>query len=145
MRPGYLFLGFALLPALHVKEITFTALPGEFLVANNHVVGQRSIETVGMFVKDGRVQDGKNANGDSNRKGNVNPSPHFVHLFFGSVVAGHEFLLVSHTSPNLFHGLGLHGGFGTNLGDSLRRAALDQRQGLTSGEARSNTERLQLM
>ena len=114
----------------------------EFLAADTHVFRKRSFVTVWMFVKEQRVGEGKKANGEANHEGNVNPSPHFMNVFFGSVLASHEFLLESHSSTNLFHGLGLHGGFGTNLGDCLRRAALDKRQGLTSGKARSNTKRL---
>jgi len=98
--------------------------------------------TVGVFVKEDCVGDRKKANGDGHHEGNVDPSPHFMNIFFDTVFPSHKFLLECHASTNLFDGLGLHGGFTTQLRDRLRRATLDKRQGLTSGKARSDTKRL---
>lgn len=72
------------------------------------------------------VSGGENTDGNSNPKGDVDPSPHFSQFLLDGVVflRLEEFLLVLHPRPNLLDRFGLHFGFGAETRNRLGVAAL---------------------
>jgi len=100
---------------------------------------------MGMLIKDHGIQKAQDADRDGDIKGDIDPSPHFGHIFFVTMrLRLGQLLLVIDTCTNLFNGFLLHFGLGPQVGDGLRTAALDrERHGAAGSQTRGDTERLQ--
>jgi hypothetical protein len=98
----------ALLPAFAIKEITFATLPWKFLVSNRHILWERTVESMRMFIKNERIHARQSANRQSNPKSNVQPTPHLVHIIVSVSLRRQELFLIGDASANLFNGLRLH-------------------------------------
>jgi hypothetical protein len=118
--PSFL-LGTALRPAVAVQEVTVTALPGEFLAADLHVLREGSVGTVVVLLDEHVLADPEDHDGAANEDGDLDPRPEFLPLLgVGLVGLGrHQFLLVGDPRPDLVDGLALHLGFGSQPGDGL--------------------------
>lgn len=93
--------GVALLPALAIKEITFTALPRKFLGSDGHVFRKGGLVTVRVLVKDKRIGDREPNDGQGNRKRIVQPFPHFVDIVVAMCLGGDTTMLSTTSKKNL--------------------------------------------
>jgi hypothetical protein len=119
-------LGAAFLPTVQIKQGALVAFPREFLGTNIHVFGKGTIGTVVVLLDERVFAHHQKTAGAGDKDGNLDPQPQFgPFLVVGLVGIGrHDFLLVGDSRPDLFDGLGLHLGLGTNLGDGLNRTEL---------------------
>ena len=150
MKVILVLFGFALLPALHVQEIAIITFgPGEFLATDGHVFRKFSLDTVRVLVIDNKTVDvGKGTDRDGDEEGQLDPTSHFVDIFFDAMFSLHQFLLVSNAGTNLLEGFGLHFSFSTEFGNSLGITALqgNSRPSATDGQSgSSSTERLSII
>jgi hypothetical protein len=120
-------LGAALLPAAEVEEITFTAFPREFLLADGQVFGHITFGAVVVLLHGETEDQRSNADGDSDHEADLDPLVHlgdFLLQLVCVVLGLHQLLLVSDASLDLFKSLGLHLLLGSQTRDGLGRAAL---------------------
>ena len=118
--------GAACLPTVQVEQGALIAFPGEFLGSDRHVFGEGTIRAVVVFLNGSVLGHHEEASRTTDKDGNLDPQPQlgpfFVEGFVG--VCRRELLLVGDSCPNLFDGLGLHLGFGTDLWNGLDRTEL---------------------
>jgi len=79
-----------------------------------------------VFLDDPVLGHHQEGTGTANKERDLDPQPQLVpFLVVGFVGIGrHDLLLVGDSRPDLFDGLGLHLGLGTDLGDGLDRTEL---------------------
>ena len=113
-------------PAIQVKECALIAFPREFLGPDRHVFGHGTIGTMVVFLDEPVLDHHHKAPGSGDKDGHFDPQPQLGPFFVVRLVgiSRHDLLLVGDSCPDLFDGLGLHLGLGTDLGDGLDRTEL---------------------
>lgn len=76
-----------------------------------------------VLIKDERVDDRRQADGQAEHEGVVQPFPHFINIVMTVRLGGNKFLLVLDPCPNLFHGLFHHFFFRSQRWDRLGHPA----------------------
>lgn len=144
LLPGRLF-RMALLKALPIKEVTVTAFPRKFLVANLHVLGQRSFQSMHVFIKKQGIHSVQKHHGQCHITGNARPTIHFFLVIVTVRLGRQQFFLILDPGPDLFNGLRLHFRVRAQFGYDNRRAVLQERNRRTAagGQGGGDSERLE--